>query len=122
MASIEEIRQERLQKLEKLRERGVNPYPVESRADYTLADLRGRFTELSEVGEKVTLVGRVLSLRPQGKITFCNISDGTARFQGLLKRGEGVSEELFDLWEETVDVGDVIQWTGTLLVTKRGEE
>ncbi|MEX1028218.1 MAG: lysine--tRNA ligase [Candidatus Paceibacterota bacterium] len=122
MASIEEIRKERIQKCERLRAHGMNPYPIESQADYSLADLRARFTERADADGPVTLVGRIVSLRSQGKITFCTINDGTGHFQGLLKRGEGVAEELFDLWDETVDIGDVVQLTGTLTVTKRGEE
>src|ERR1043165_3236591 len=112
MASFEELRAVRLQKLEYLKEHGVNPYPIEARFDYTLSEIAGRFEEIEKKAglrkEQISLVGRVLALRPQGGLIFFHIFDGNGKFQGLLRK-EDVSEEIFSLFEKTVDIGDFIE-------------
>ncbi|MCH8126393.1 lysine--tRNA ligase, partial [candidate division KSB1 bacterium] len=60
------------------------------------------------------------SLRGQGAIIFLNFSDGTATFQALLKKGE-VEKEHFTLFNETIDIGDFIEFKGSLFLTKRKE-
>ncbi|NQV88417.1 MAG: lysine--tRNA ligase [Parcubacteria group bacterium] len=122
MASLEEIRNNRLEKLEKLKKEGINPYPVFSSQDYTLIDLVENFGKLSKAGKKVSIVGRVMSLRPQGGLTFFNLDDGTAKFQGLLKKGEAVADDSFELFSEVVDIGDFVEVEGKLFVTKREEK
>ncbi len=117
MASFEEIRQVRLQKLNFLKESGIDAYPIDSKRDCTLKEVIERFEE----GQTYNLVGRVMSLRPQGGLAFFNIFDGTAKFQGLLKKEE-VAAEVFDLFEKTVDIGDFVEVHGSLFTTKRGEK
>ena len=62
------IRDERLRKLELLKEAGMEAYPAESERDTTNADFLDSFDERGET--KVTLAGRVLSRRGQGGISF----------------------------------------------------
>ncbi len=125
MASFEELRDARLQKLNKLKEQGINPYPISSQQDYTLKEVVERFEELSkthgEGGKSLSLVGRVMSLRPQGGLIFFNLFDGTAKFQGLLKQ-ELSEKGAFELFEATIDMGDFVEVHGTLFTTKRGEK
>ncbi len=120
MASLEEIRLERIKKLELLKERGFDPYPSESKQDYTLAETVRRFDELTAQGE-INLVGRVMAMRGQGALVFIDLDDGTGRLQALLKK-DVMPEEAFALFQDTVDMGDFIQVTGTLFVTKREEK
>ncbi|MEI6296464.1 MAG: lysine--tRNA ligase [bacterium] len=120
MASLEEIRDERIRKLNFLKEKGIDPYPARTKRDYFLNEVIEKFTELSD-GREIFLVGRVMSLRGQGAIIFFNFFDGTAEFQGLLKKGETQDED-FQLFGEVVDIGDFIEVKGTLFVTKRGEK
>ncbi len=119
MASLEEIRAERLRKLELLRERGINPYPSETKRDYSLGEVVDQFDTLS--GKDVSLVGRVMAMRGQGALIFIDLFDGTGRLQALLKK-ENFSEEAFSLFQDTVDMGDFIEVAGTLFVTKREEK
>jgi lysyl-tRNA synthetase class 2 len=69
-----------------------------------------------------------MSLRAQGGIIFADLNDGSGlpaqpgKFQILLKRGEAVKEKDFDFWSEVVDIGDFVEATGTLFVTKRQEK
>ncbi|MFA6094740.1 MAG: lysine--tRNA ligase [Candidatus Paceibacterota bacterium] len=122
MASLEELRATRLEKLNLLKSKGLNPYPAGTARDHSVIDVISDFDALTASGKELTLAGRVLSLRPQGAITFFNVYDGTGKFQGLLKKGEKVSDADFDLFETTVDIGDFVEITGTLFVTKRGEK
>lgn len=118
MASIDEIRETRIKKLEALIEKGINPYPTTSHFDKTLADASKDFVE----GEKVQLVGRVMAIRGQGKVIFIDIDDGTGKFQALLKRGDPTKEEDFELFSEYFDIGDFIEIKGDLFVTKQNEK
>ena len=121
MSSLDEIRQNRLKKLKLLRDRGINPYPIHSKQDFSLEKVIKDFSRLSKRKKPLSLVGRIMSLRPQGGLIFCNFNDGTAVFQALLKKGE-LENELFSLFKETIDIGDFIEFKGTLFLTKRKEK
>ncbi|MDO8483058.1 MAG: lysine--tRNA ligase [bacterium] len=120
MASIEEIRNTRLAKLEALKSAGINAYPTKTDRDCDLIEAVVKFDKLSKK-KSVSLAGRVMSLRPQGGLIFFTLDDGTGRFQGLIKSDE-VALEIFDLFSKTTDIGDFIQVSGTLFVTKRNEK
>jgi len=121
MASIEEIRAERLRKLELLKSQGVNPYPSIVTRDYTLAEIRGRFAALEAEKKRVAVVGRVMAIRGQGAIQFIVLHDGTATFQAVFKR-DVLGEDAMDSFAAVADIGDFIGVSGELLVTQRGEE
>lgn len=127
MASQEEIRSVRLQKLALLREKGLNPYPISTKRDATLAEVVSQFDELAK-RPAVSVAGRVMSLRPQGALIFITLNDGASKFQGLIKKAGEVAEvgtvsaEVFDLFSQTVDIGDFVELSGGLFVTKRGEK
>lgn len=120
MASFEEIRRVRIDKMNLLRSKGINPYPAKSNREYSLKEVTEKFEELSKKAS-VTLVGRVMAVRGQGALIFFNINDGTALFQGLLKKDE-MEAEVFDLFANTVDIGDFVEITGKLFVTKKGQQ
>lgn len=122
MASLEEIRIARLKKLQKLQEVGINPYPAKTEIDFEIGKLINEFENLQKKNEILTIAGRVMALRSQGAIGFADIFDGTGKFQIFLKKGERIKDEDFDLFMETVDIGDFIEVSGTLFVTKRDEK
>lgn len=125
MASQEEIRSIRLEKLKRLEQAGVQAYPISSRQDATLAEVVANFDGLVKKSGEMSLVGRVMALRPQGGLTFFHLFDGTGKFQGLFKKEDASPKELvaaFELFEATVDIGDFIEVHGTLFTTKRGEK
>lgn len=121
MATIDEIRKIRLEKLAALRQRGIEPYPISaSTARRELADVTENFSKYEK--EKVIVVaGRIMAIRGQGGLTFFTLTDGSGKFQGLLKKGE-TDEEQFQLFTDTADVGDFVEATGALFVTQRGEK
>lgn len=113
MASGEELRAERLKKIDILRQAGMDAYPARSARDTSIADFLAAFGE----GKGAVLAGRVMSLRGQGGIVFADLFDGTARVQVVLQAEGGADMELF---EKTVDVGDFIEARGEGYMTKRG--
>lgn len=121
MASIEEIRTERIKKLNLLREKGVNPYPIKTKRSMSVTDALDSFTKLARANKKITLAGRITAVRGQGALIFFNIQDNGTTIQGLLKKDE-VKAGLQELFQDTVDIGDFIECTGTLFVTKRKEK
>ncbi len=121
MASLEELRNVRLEKLKLLQEAGMEAYAAPSSRTHTAQEASESFDTLSAEGAQVSLVGRVLSLRGQGAILFFNIADGSGTFQGLLKKGE-LPDDVFKLFVDTVDMGDFIEITGILFLTKAGQQ
>lgn len=120
MASLEEIRAERLKKLELLKENGMLPYPIATKRSISVADALSSFAKFSREHKKITLAGRVMAIRGQGALVFFNLQEEEAIAQGFLKRDE-MDEKLFSLFQDTVDIGDFIECTGTLFMTKRKE-
>jgi lysyl-tRNA synthetase class 2 len=121
MASLEEIRNERLRKISILKDMGVPAYPIVSNFDATLSEAGMEFAKLSKRKKPLTLVGRVMSVRGQGALMFFDLNDGTGLFQGLLKKGE-IEDAVFELFRDTVDIGDFIEVSGSLFITKRKEK
>jgi lysyl-tRNA synthetase class 2 len=118
--SLEEIRQGRLKKLKLLREAGIDPYPAEVRRDFSLAEAAKNFNKLKSK-KQIFLVGRIMSLRTQGAIVFLGMNDGTGSFQAMLKKGE-MSAADFELFSQTIDIGDFVEFAGNLFLTKRKEK
>ncbi len=121
MASLEEIRTERLRKLELLKKAGINPYPSSVPRDHALSEVKSHFVELEVAKKPLALAGRVMAIRGQGAIQFVVLNDGTASFQVVLKR-DVLGEEPMNFFGETVDIGDFIGVSGELFVTQRGEQ
>jgi lysyl-tRNA synthetase class 2 len=120
MASLEEIRNERIRKLSLLKEAGMNPYPLKSSSDVSVGEAISQFSKLSKK-KSLKLLGRVTAIRGQGALVFFNFSDGSGTLQGMLKKGD-TKNEFLNLFNETVDVGDFIEVRGKLFNTKRKEK
>lgn len=121
MASIEEIRTIRLQKLEILKKAGMNPYPAKVPRDFCLADARNNFAEFEKSQKSVSLTGRIMAIRGQGAIMFLVLDDGKSTFQAVVKK-DTLDEQLFKLLVDAIDIGDIISVTGTFFVTQKGEQ
>lgn len=124
MDELNEQRQQRIKKLEILREAGVAPYgsrfEVKDRAGQLL-QLHGEKTKETLEQEKVscTFAGRVVALRRFGKAGFAVLQDGSDRLQVYLKK-DLLSEQAYTVVEQ-LDLGDWIGITGTLFRTKTNE-
>src|SRR3989344_2781854 len=120
MASLEEIRQTRLEKLKKLKEKGINPYPANVPRDFPISELKQNFEAKASEAKPVSIAGRLMALRGQGAILFAVLFDGTERFQAIIKK-DALSQEDFSLFVDTVDIGDFISITGVPMNSERGE-
>lgn len=121
MASGEDIRTERLKKLDLLREAGMEAYPARTARSSAISAFVSDFEKNEAGATDVTLAGRIMSLRGQGGIAFADLFDGTGRVQAVLQK-EDMDASLFTLWTNAVDAGDFVEVTGSAYTTKRGEK
>lgn len=121
MASIDELRAERLKKLQALEELGKSGFPSVSRRTHELSDIVRNFQDLEKSGSQVIVTGRVMVSRGQGALIFIDLYDGTAKLQAVIKLPES-GEEAHTFFTTYVDTGDFIEVTGTLFTTKSGQE
>ena len=119
MASGDDIRADRLKKLELLRLAGMEPYPARTDKDTDITEFLADFEKRLEAQTKQPLAGRVMSKRGQGGIVFIDLFDGTEKTQVVFQKEE-IDEALFQLFSDTVDVGDFIEVSGTAYKTQRG--
>ncbi|MCD5389921.1 MAG: lysine--tRNA ligase [Candidatus Pacebacteria bacterium] len=120
MASLGELRAVRLAKIEKLESAGMSAYPTEITRDYTLNVIERDFASIEKTGTEVTVAARITAIRGAGSIMFIVLTDGTAIFQAVLKKDE-LEESIMNLFKDTVDIGDFVQFTGPLFVTEKGQ-
>ena len=118
--SLDEIRSARLEKLVKIKESGVDPYPAESAGIFSLAELKNNFAGLKKK-KSLLLNGRIVAIRAHGGSVFCDVYDGRGKFQIYLKEDE-VGRDQFLLFNETADVGDFFEFKGRLFLTKKKEK
>ena len=76
--AIEEIRKNKIEKVERLRAGGLDPYPARTDRDTTIADALANFDPLSDSKKEVILAGRVMAKREHGGSMFFDINDGSA--------------------------------------------
>ena len=116
------MEQHRLEKCNKLREMGLNPYVNSHIITSPIADILEKYssseTELPE-GEEFSAAGRILAKREFGKTAFLTIRDRSGIIQVYIKKAL-LTEEEFEVYTLT-DVGDFIGVKGTLFRTKTGE-
>ncbi|MDD5222288.1 MAG: OB-fold nucleic acid binding domain-containing protein, partial [Patescibacteria group bacterium] len=118
MTELEPIRR---QKLDALRQKGINAYPAKIKRDHTCHLAKENFDKLSETKKEITLAGRLVLLRLHGGASFAQLQDGTDKIQILFRR-DIVGEENYKLLKDSIDLGDFIEATGTLFLTKTNEQ
>ncbi|MBI4187528.1 MAG: lysine--tRNA ligase [Chloroflexi bacterium] len=122
---IEHISQQRREKLDRLRASGINPYPHRYHRTHTAQQavdlLKQKEAGLSQAEElEAAVAGRITARRLMGKAAFIDIRDGSGKIQLLfqdIKQLDARRSELFD----SLDLGDIIGVSGTLLRTRTGE-
>ena len=115
--SLKQIIDFRLEKLGKLRESGVNPYPYSYSASHKSEDILKNEKQLD--GETVTIAGRLMSLRKMGKASFCHIQDEVGRIQIYIRRDD-IGVDAYQNFK-LLDIGDFIGVEGYVFKTKMGE-
>ncbi|MEM9680910.1 MAG: lysine--tRNA ligase [Bacteroidota bacterium] len=113
----------RREKLSKLRALGINPYPADLYpVDHTSKAIRDHFEE----GKQVTIAGRLMSRRIQGKASFAELQDSEGRIQVYFNRDEicpGEDKAHYnEVYKKLLDIGDFIGIEGVLFTTQVGEK
>ena len=113
----------RREKLIKLRELGINPYPADLYpVDHTSKQIKENFNE----GKKVIAAGRLMSRRIQGNASFAELQDSEGRIQVYFNRDEicpGEDKSNYnEIYKKLLDIGDFIGIEGELFKTKVGEK
>lgn len=117
----EELRKERLKKLEILKEKGINPFAQEAGRTHTIEEVLKSFEKLEKEKTSVTIAGRIMSIREHGGSVFLDLYDGSGRMQAYLKQDD-MDTDVFKLFNDTTDIGDFINVTGNVFKTKRGQQ
>ena len=114
--------QQRRLKLARLREAGIDPYPARAQRTHTAAQAIAALEEAAEEAApiEVTVVGRLVSIRVMGKSSFSHIEDGGGRIQLYLRR-DLLGEDTYAMFKQDLDLGDFVEATGTLFLTRTGE-
>ena len=110
--------EERLKKLGKLKEMGIDPYPHSFQRTHTFRQVKENFETLSKTEEIVSTCGRLMTVRGHGKTVFGTLSDESGKMQVYLRK-----DRLSDKFEffQYYDVGDFMGVKGSIFKTKTGE-
>lgn len=124
MATLKELRDERLRKLDELKKLGVNPYPADSHRTHQIELITKDFAKLEN--ETVTIVGRIKSIRKFGKLAFVVIKDASGEVQLFWRYDEDAkvdptNSELGQKQLSLLDAGDFVEATGPVIKTQTGE-
>jgi lysyl-tRNA synthetase class 2 len=123
MSQLSEQEIVRREKLSKLRELGINPYPADLfPVTHSSAKVKSEFSE----GAKVVLAGRLMRKKIQGKAAFAELQDSEGRIQIYINRDEvcpDADKSLYnDVFKKLLDLGDFIGIEGELFTTQVGEK
>ncbi|MBN2310828.1 MAG: lysine--tRNA ligase [Candidatus Hydrogenedentes bacterium] len=122
----QDLIQNRIEKAERIRARGDEPYKYRFERSCTIGEARAAFereeaggTDAEQIDVRATLAGRIVAYRDQGKVAFADLRDQTAGIQLFLRMntlGDEAYAQLKDL-----DIGDFIGVEGAVFRTRRGE-
>ena len=114
----------RRQKMEELREKGIDPFGHAYARTHRSGDIRSEYgectkEELDEQNVTVRVAGRIMTKRRQGKAGFMHIQDVDGRIQ-IYVRKDDIGEDAYELFKKS-DIGDIVGIEGTLMRTNTGE-
>lgn len=117
LENTNELMRVRIDKLEYMRKLGIEPYLDRYQRTHMSVNIIENFDELD--GQEVSIAGRVMSKRDQGKAAFFHVQDMEGKIQTYI-RMDAVGEEAFELIK-TYDIGDIIGVNGSVFRTQKGE-
>ncbi len=118
---LEDIIAEREKKRQLLEAAGADPYPAKVKRTAPLKTILAKWDAYA-AKPSVSVTGRVYAKRGQGGLLFLDIKDDQGALQAVLREDNAASTESFALVRDTLDIGDFVEATGALIVTKRGEK
>ena len=128
MAEFSSLEQIRLEKIKKLKELGIEPFPHRSQRTHTSQEAIKALEEFEKQDNSdkdvepvlAVLTGRIRATRAMGKLTFAHIEDGEGKIQIFLRINE-LGQERIDFFNDMFDIGDFIQASGSMMRTRTGE-
>jgi lysyl-tRNA synthetase class 2 len=105
----------RLEKLEKIKEQGIDPYPASFDKKNSLKEAYA-----AKIGSKVKTAGRLMTIRDMGKLCFCHLMDETQKMQIALQ-SDKIGQAEYDWFVKNLDMGDFIGVEGEIFKTHKGE-
>ena len=125
LSDLEKIR---VNKIQKLRSLGIEPFPTRAHPTHTTRQASQEYLQAEETQQdgqaaesvRVTLAGRIRSIRLMGKIAFTHIEDRSGRLQLFLRANE-LGEEKLTFFKDYFDLGDFIEAEGVMVRTRTGE-
>ncbi len=120
---LSQVLEDRREKLERIREAGVEPFPHEFSGREDIAEVRAAHQGLqagAETDSRHRVAGRIVARRGHGKACFLDLRDGSDQIQ-LHARKDVLGDEAYELLVD-LDLGDVIGAEGTAMATRRGGE
>lgn len=128
--ALDEIRSERIKKLNDLRQSGIEPYPSEASKDrLPIGDVLNDAFKKTKIGfklvsaklvKKYVITGRLMAKREHGGSCFCDLKDASSKIQIFFKK-DVVGDDQFDIFMRNIDIGDFLEISGNPFFTKRGE-
>ena len=112
---LEDIRQDKIKKLNNFREKGINPYPSGPFEKEDITEVIAK-----ELGQPAMIAGRVMLLRDMGNIAFLDIQDETAKMQVVVNKQE--LDDDYRFWIKNLDIGDFLGVEGQRFDTQKGEK
>jgi len=119
MSTSEEIRQNRIEKREKLQKLGLYPYPISIQRTHEIETILNDFDNFLE--KEIILVGRIKTMRTHGALTFFDFEDGTGKIQAMFAK-DRLGENNYQFFLDNFDIGDFIEVKGFVFKTKRNEK
>ena len=110
------------EKLDRIYEKGIDPYPSVFKVDSDSKEIKTKFKDLEKgehTKEKFSIAGRIMQNRPMGKACFMNLLDKEGKIQLYFRQDDIGKEEYKKL--KLLDIGDIIGIKGTVFMTKTGE-
>lgn len=111
--------QVRVEKVEKMREMGIDPWPTFKQIDAISSDVITEFVEEKE-SRVYKVAGRILTIRKHGKAAFITLQDAGGKIQVYL-REDAIGEQQFSFLNHLIDLGDIVWCKGQSFRTKTGE-
>ena len=123
MSQLSEQELVRREKLAKLRDMGINPYPADL---YPVSETSKQIKQGFKEGKQVIIAGRLMAINIQGKASFAQLQDAEGRIQVYFNRDEicpGEDKDLYNIvFKKLLDLGDIIGIEGELFTTQVGEK
>lgn len=116
-STLNNILEQRKEKIAKLKEMGINPYPYSYKVSHKSKTVLDNYDELEE--KTVSVAGRIMNIRCMGKASFAHIQDSEGRIQLYISKND-IGEDSYAMFK-LLDIGDIVGVEGIVMKTRTGE-